>query len=126
MKKISLIVVVLLVIGFLGYKYVYHSHKDIESTTSDFSISVSQLISEYTTNEAEANKKYLDKVISIKGKVSQVDQATKLLVIDEKATLIFNEFKNVQVGESVTVKGRFLGYDELLEEIKLDQCTFEN
>lgn len=126
MKKITIIIVILLVLGFFGYKYVYHSHKDIENANSDFSISVTQLISEYATNETEANTKYLDKVISVKGKVTQVDQATKTIVIDEKATLIFNEFKNVQVGESVTVKGRFLGYDELLEEIKLDQCSFEN
>lgn len=126
MKKITIIIVILLVLCFFGYKYVYHSHKDIENANSDFSISVTQLISEYATNETEANTKYLDKVISVKGKVTQVDQATKTIVIDEKATLIFNEFKNVQVGESVTVKGRFLGYDELLEEIKLDQCSFEN
>lgn len=126
MKKISLLIVVLLALGFIGYKYVYHSHKDISNASSDFSLTVNQMVSEFTSNENEANKKYLDKVISIQGKVSQVDLATKTMVIDNKATLIFSDIPKVKVGDNVHVKGRFLGYDELLEELKLDQCSLEN
>lgn len=126
MKKISLLFIVMLVVGFIGYKYVYHSHKDISNTSSDFSLTVNQMVSEYTSNENNANKKYLDKVISIQGKVSQVDSATKTMVIDNKATLLFIEIPNVKVGDNVQIKGRFLGYDELLEELKLDQCSLEN
>jgi hypothetical protein len=31
----------------------------------------------------------------------------------------------LKVNDSVTVKGRCIGFDDLLEEIKLDQCTIK-
>ena len=35
-------------------------------------------------------------------------------------TKIFSELK---VNDPISVKGRCIGYDDLLEEIKLDQCS---
>ena len=32
---------------------------------------------------------------------------------------------NVKKGDKVTVKGRFIGYDDLLEEYKMDNCVIE-
>ena len=40
---------------------------------------------------------------------------------------IFCKFDNIvnkiNINDSIVVKGRCIGYDELLEEIKLDQCS---
>jgi len=30
-----------------------------------------------------------------------------------------------KVGESVTIKGRFIGYDDLMEEVKMDKCILK-
>ena len=135
MKKITIIIVILLVLGFFGYKYVYHSHKDIENATSDFSISVTQLISEYATNETEANTKYLDKVISVSGKVKEVTtEATGAITIfldsgdplaavtcsfyDDEAASV----KGLKPGEEVSIKGKCTGK---LMDVVLNKCSIE-
>lgn len=53
-------------------------------------------------------------------------------IVDSTATLnnnIFCQFSDFQeslkVGESINVKGRFIGYDDLMEEVKLDNCILK-
>ena len=33
-----------------------------------------------------------------------------------------SDHKELTAGGEVKIKGRFIGYDDLLEEVKLDQC----
>ena len=35
------------------------------------------------------------------------------------------EINRAKTGELVKLKGRFIGYDELFNELRMDQCTIE-
>lgn len=125
MKKIIVFLLVLIVGAFAAYKYLYHEHRDIASEEASFSLTVGQLLKEFTENETNANSKYLDKSIIVKGKVTSVDSATKTIVLDEKVFVMFNKLIEVKLGSEVSVQGRLIGYDSLLEEIKLDQAQIK-
>ncbi len=127
MKKIILAVLFLLVlIG--GYFYIYKEHRDIAKEDVSYDVAVSTLFSEYQSNESAANTKYLDKTIVVSGKVTSLNKETLSLVVDEKlfATFLDKIPSGIEPNSRIKVKGRLIGYDSLLEEIKMDQCIILN
>lgn len=125
MKKIAIGFVIVLLGLFLAYKYLYHKHRDISAETAAFSVSVNQLLKEFTEDEVKANSKYLDKSIVVKGKVTNFDKANKTIVLDEKVFAILITSSDIKLNTEVSVQGRLIGYDSLLEEIKLDQSQIK-
>jgi len=125
MKKIAIGFLILILGLFLGYKYLYHEHRDIATETPSYSVTVNQLLAAFTQDETKANSKYLDKSISIKGKVTSIDQANKSIVLDEKVYVILMNSTDVTLNSEVLVQGRLIGYDSLIEEIKLDQAQIK-
>ena len=105
----------------------YKSHRDIASEDAVFSKTVSEVFQEFTANDSLANKTYLDKTISVKGKITNIDIANKIITVDEKLSARFTNkiHDNIKLQDSITLKGRLIGFDDLLEEIQMDQCTFE-
>lgn len=125
-KKIIIFLIIVSVLAFFGYKYVYQSHRDISSETASFSIKVEQLKKDFSSNDSIANAKYLDKTIVIYGEVTNVDLENKQLVIDSSLNAkISSEISTIKVKDKITLKGRFIGYNDLLEEFEMDQCTIE-
>ncbi|MES2863322.1 MAG: hypothetical protein V4666_04330 [Bacteroidota bacterium] len=125
MKKVVIGFVVLMVGLFLVYKYLYHEHRDIATEAPSFSVTVNQLLKEFTENETKANSKYLDKSINIKGKITSVDNANKTIVLDEKVFVMLTTPTDIKMNSEISVQGRLIGYDSLLEEIKLDQAQIK-
>ncbi|WP_310555850.1 OB-fold protein [Flavobacterium sp.] len=124
MKKIFFIAIIAIVSVYLGYSYLYKGARDYASEETIKIESVLKFNSELAKDEVNANKKYLNKIIEISGIVTQIDAAQKAILIDEKlfAIVVNSDFEKVKLNSNVHIKGRFLGYDELLEEIKLDNC----
>ena len=65
------------------------------------------------------------KSIQITGKVTNVDIANKTVVMDEKVFVLLKDANVVKLNETILVKGRVIGYDSLLEEIKIDQAEIK-
>lgn len=123
-KKIILGLSVLVIASFFLYKYIYKEHRDIASEKEAFTLGVTELKQEFQTNDSLANAKYLDQTIVIKGKITSIDTQNNTLMIDASLAAIGKEpFKSCKINDAVTIKGRFIGYDELLEEFKVDACT---
>ncbi|WP_130735553.1 hypothetical protein [Flavobacterium sp. J27] len=124
-NKWILILVILALAGVFGYNYIYKSHRDISSEKASFSITVGTLANDFKTDENKANEKYLDKTIDVNGTVTSFDSASNLIVIDEvlSATLLEKPNQEIVKDQNITIKGRFIGYDELLEEFKMDQVS---
>ena len=120
MRKIIFLLIALLIIVGIGYTYVYKDHRDIANEEVTFKFKSSELIAELITDD-DAVTRYLDKVISVSGVVTDANEDNLTLSND-----IFCKFdiidKIVSVGDSMIVKGRCLGFDELLMQVKLDQC----
>lgn len=124
-KKWIFIAAIVIAIGVLGYNYVYQNHRDISAEEASFSIQVATLSEDFKADEGKANAKYLDKTISVSGIVTSVDREANVLVLDQVLSATFEEKieASIQSNAPITIKGRFIGYDELLEEFKMDQVT---
>jgi hypothetical protein len=124
-KKGFILAFIILVIGFGTYKYLYQSHRDIAAEEANFTTTVQDIYTSFTENDSLANAKYLDKTIALRGKISNIDFSNKIITVDEKLSARFTDKlpENIKIQDSINLKGRLVGFDDLLEEIQIDQCT---
>ena len=128
MKKTIIIFFFLLILIAIGTcLYTYTDHRDIANEKGSYTIAATEIFTEFQTNESSANTKYLDKTIEVTGDLSSIDIATKSVVINNKLFATFKDEipKTLQTNSKIKIKGRFIGYDALLEELKMDQCVLE-
>jgi hypothetical protein len=122
LKKNKIIIGILLV-GILtigAYKTIYKPHKQISQEQPSFVGTASEFSNQMDSKE----NLWLTKVVQIKGTVTELSEMD--LVLNHSLFCQFDKStssKEIQVNDEVTVKGRFIGYDDLLEEIKIDKCT---
>lgn len=123
-RKTLLLILIIVVISFFTYRYIYKDHRNISTETATYVISIPELQQEFTTNDSLAFIKYQDKTIKITALVTALETENNALILDNKLYAVFNDSltKDIIIGKKISIKGRFLGYDELLEEFKMDQC----
>lgn len=125
MRKWFILFVVILV-ALVVYNYVYQDHRNIETETAVVSMSSTVISKEFNLNPIESQKKYLNQTVEISGLITESN--IKDLTLDDK---VFCQFEN-SIGKSfeinfkIKIKGRVIGYDDLLEQVKLDQCFIIN
>ena len=122
-KLIGVLIVITLIIGFSVFNYVFHGGaRDLATEDTAFSVTSKTITAEFAENVPAATKKYSDKAIAITGIVTAVSDS--IVTIDN--TIICN-FKtpdtNIKNDQAITVKGRLVGFDDLMGELKLDQCS---
>lgn len=121
---ISIGLVTLLLI--IGYLYVYQDHRDIKSEQAAFVVRSTELFEEFMNDPQQSEQKYLNKTIEISGILSELSE--KELTLDDHIFCQFSEpishkFEPVAL---IRIKGRFIGYDDLLEQVKIDQSSIIN
>lgn len=121
-KKTFYIIIFLFIGAVVLYNYVYKSHRDIKNEDPIVKISASILIDEFRQNPVKASEKYLDKTIQVSGQITFLND--NVLELDNSVNCYFNDSikPKFKLNENITIKGRCIGYDELLEEVKIDQC----
>lgn len=118
-----LILIAIVIIAFIGYNYLYKEHRNIEGENAQYSLTAQQIHTEFNDDAVVSQKKYLNKTIEISGLVSEINK-TEITIGD----MVFCQFlepitqQGIQLNSKITLKGRFIGYDDLLEQVKLDQC----
>lgn len=123
MRKWYLSIIILIIITFFGYQYIYQEHRDIEKETASFTITTSKINGEFIKNVNQAKTKYLNKTVELTGAISELNDSD--LTIDELVFCSFNiPFDNtsLKTQAQIKIKGRVIGYDDLLEQVKIDQC----
>jgi hypothetical protein len=110
----------------IGYFYVYQDHRDIGSEKAAFIVSSTELFEEFVNDPQYSEQKYLNQTIEISGVIS--DLKTIDLTLDDHIFCQFNEqiSKELQHNITIKIKGRFIGYDDLLEQVKIDQSSIIN
>jgi hypothetical protein len=107
---------------YLYYGVVFKEARNIESEMPDFSIAATELIYDYNSNPEKADLLYLNKTIEITGKVTK--ETDSVVILENNVFCLFTQkIKGRLINSKVTVKGKCIGYDELFQEVKLDQCT---
>ncbi len=126
MKKSRIIAItglLAIIIGLLGYNYVMHGGaRDLSQETAVYTITSKEIVEEFTTNTASANKKYLEKAVAVAGIVTHKIE-NEIILDNGVVCTLKEENKAIKVNQSITLKGRVVGYDDLMQEIKLDQCS---
>ncbi len=119
-KKRSKIIVgcLLLTMGvFYLYNYLYQDHRNIQQEAVEISISAPDLVTLFKENKSE---KILNKTIEVTGLITDINP--KSLTIDNKVQCSFEfEVNNFKLNQSIRIKGRCIGFDELFEIVKIDQ-----
>jgi hypothetical protein len=125
MKKLIILVIACIIGGYFVYKYIMTSgERNLETENSAFVVSSSTIYEEFVKNTELANSKYLNKAIEISGKVTAVENS--LVTLNGKISCLLQTNEKVDLNTSIVIKGRVTGYDDLLEELKLDQCIIIN
>lgn len=134
MKKLIGIGLLLALLGVgVGY-YMYNKpHQNMEKAEADMTLESTALFSAFEANEAEANEKYLDKVIKISGTVKEVntDEEGNISLTLESGNELFGvicqmdnltkqEKTDFKIGEQVTLKGICTG---MLMDVVLVRCV---
>lgn len=115
--------VFVLLIAFMGYSIIYKPHESIENQKVLFLGNADDFKAEI----AQGTEKWQNAIVELSGSLSDLNDQGGML-----NETIFCQFKDpnlskrLKPGMKVTIKGRFIGYDDLLEEIKLDNCIVKN
>ncbi|SHG75646.1 OB-fold protein [Winogradskyella jejuensis] len=128
MKKKELIVtgvlLVILLSVFTVYNYVFNAeHRDIAAEEAVTTMTAKEIFDHFKVNEALATTTYLDKVIELKGEVTEIEDNNLVLSNGVQVSFLNNKDSNLKTGTQIVIKGRCVGYDELLELVKIDQST---
>lgn len=142
-KALIVIVIAVVLIGAAVYYFVYNKpHRNIISEEAAYSLPSSEIYNAFTTNPDDANTKYLNKVVSVTGIVTDVaeinDNEVKIVLSadddmfgvacsfsDEEA----EKAKLMQEGNEVTIKGLCTGYsgdDVMPGDVVLIKCSIQN
>lgn len=123
-KKIIILVFVCVIGGYFGYKYIMTvGERNIESEKSAFVVTSMTVFNEFSENSELATSKYLNKAVEISGKITSI--SPNLIILDEKISCQFQIQQKEVVGSQIVIKGRVTGYDDLFEELKIDQCLIQ-
>jgi len=134
MKKYTLYIGLLGLLGAGVAYFMYNKpHKNIKKSKTDFQIEAVQLFTEFEENESDANTKYLDKLIELKGTVREVssDKEGNVSIIlnsDNDLAGVICQLDNLTThnrtsfdkGEKVTLKGICTG---MLMDVVLVRCV---
>jgi hypothetical protein len=107
-------------------------HQDMASAKADMAIDAKMLYDEFKNNETDANAKYLEKIIQVKGVVAETNknEGTTVIVLGcgdpmggvacELDPLSKHEKTDFQPGEEVIFKGTCSG---MLSDVSLSRCV---
>lgn len=120
MKRRILIIslVVILVIALGTYNYLYQDHRDISKEVAEITLTPERLVERFKKDNASD---LLNTAIAVSGLVTEVEN--DVVTLDNKVSCSFTAAHNIKLNDTVVIKGRCLGYDELFEIVKLDQCS---
>ena len=130
----AFLVIVVILAGIYWY-VATEKFSDTKSRDADYTLSALDLIHEFVKNDSAANKKYTEKILTVNGRISEleapdtstvnvkfIDPASGSFIIFSFQDSHLAEGKNLKVGDSVSIKGSCSGgqYSSILESTKID------
>jgi hypothetical protein len=123
-------ILLILVIGWAFYK-LNKPHMNTADQKADYTLSAADLFRSFQKDEPAANKKYLGKVIGIKGIISNIQASTGNTGILLEASPMggvncsfsavgAGTFTKLKKGDSLSLKGRCTGF---LMDVNLVDCV---
>ena len=125
-----IIILIIFIVGSFTVGYIIWNkpQRKVENEKG-IEVTAAQLVKDYQANEAEANKKYLDKAIQVSGTVSDIKNnqdgnSTIMLASDDVFAGVLCTLKekpvNVTSGATITIKGICSG---MLSDVRLREAV---
>ena len=100
-------------------------HKNYSNTKPNIIIDSSNFINEFKANATIATEKYLNQIVLVNGNVTS--KLNKSVILDNGIVCSLDSssleaLELIQKNDKGIIKGRFVGFDDLFEEIRLDHC----
>lgn len=122
-KKLVIALLIILTLAVVGYNYLYQDHRDVANSVAVASFKSAELLSVFTDNDSSNDIKALDQVIEVKGNITYLSE--KAITMDGLIFIEMIEIVDLELGQEIIIKGRCLGYDDLMEEVRIDQGTIK-
>ena len=113
-------------LSIIGLIIIYNTynkpHKNFNKSPFEVTIESKELISLYQDNTDNANARFLDKILLIKGNITNIE--SDIIILDNGIVCTLDPSQvvteEIHLNKNISVKGRCIGYDDLLEEIRID------
>jgi len=144
-KTLLLVVMVLAAItaGVYTCKEFNRKPANLVKAKPAYTVQAIDLLQEFNSNDSNANKKYLGKIVTVKGLIKKIDQDddgyyTVVLGDSVQPSSVFcamdtiygKDAAKLQPISSVSVKGYFIGFEKdetglLGSDVKLNRCVID-
>lgn len=124
--RIVILILVLQLTGFciIYYKQMLKPQTSITHLKKEFSLDAEQIYMEFQNDNKTFEEKYLNKIVGITGIVTDVQDS--LIILNNKIVCIPNlKFRTLKINQPLKIKGRYIGYDELFDNLKVNECIIE-
>lgn len=135
-KKIIISILVLGLLGaFVAYKMYNKQHVNVANEKADITLTANKILTDFTADETTANTKYLEKIVQVKGTVTDIKIENNIGIVtlktnDDFASILCHlteaETKNISKitkTQEVTLKGICTGF---LMDVILVKCVIIN
>ena len=138
----GIVVVIMLAAIYAWYQY-NRTVQGLEDVKADYLVDATALINEFVSNEDAANKKYLNKILSVKGAIKSVEpgESAGAIVLGDTSDMngvrcVLDSSANgvtrsLQRGAVITIKGAITGFNKdetglLGSDVQLNRCVIAN
>jgi len=133
-RNLLILVVILGVVGGLIGLYMYNKKSpDLSKAKADFTLNITELVSEFNQDETSASAKYIDKIVEVTGPMSAIEvtgETTMNVTLADEGQMSgvicsFQDIANpvsvgINKGETITVRGICSG---MLMDVLLIDCV---
>ena len=138
----GIVVVIMVTAVYAWYEY-NRTVQGLSDVRADYTVNATALINEFVSNEDSANKKYLNKILAVKGMIKSIeagqgagtvvlgdttDMSGVRCVLDSSAHSMAGP---LQQGAIITIKGAITGFSKdetglLGSDVQLNRCIIAN
>ncbi len=130
-KTLSNLIIVGLILGLIvgGWAvwYVFYKpHRDVSSEKPAYTVTSSALTESFKSDTASLAK-YVDQAILVEGAVTAIEGSHLSLgnIICSLDSTQLTKAGSLKNGDVIKVQGRLTSYNDLMEEIMMDNCYFK-
>jgi hypothetical protein len=125
-KKIKIaigIIAFVLITAYVVKSIIYKPHALIEQQDSVYKGDALDFLKKIKVDASQ----WQDKIVELSGKITSKDEQGLMLNTAIYCQLkMMEDLSSLSEGQEVSIKGRIIGYDDLLEELKLDKTIIIN
>jgi hypothetical protein len=102
-------------------------HRNPATEKAKFEVTADAFSKAFKDNAVEANKLYINQAVLIEGDITTIAGVTVTLnnIACNIDSTEVGKIKDLKVGSKVKVQGLVVGYNDLMEEISMAQCTIK-